>query len=54
MEFTTEFSTELHESFSSGVYLKNYLSESIYIWTMGTLDGLLLSSEFWSQGSWSG
>ena len=36
MEFTTKFSTKLRESFSSGVYLTNYSSESIHIWTMGT------------------
>ena len=54
MEFTTKFSTELRESFSSGVYLTNYLSESIYIWTMGTLEGLLSCHEFLLQGSCPG
>ena len=29
----------LRFSFSSGVYLSNYLSESIHIWTIVTLDG---------------
>ena len=54
MEFTTKFSTKLHESFSSGVYLTNYSSESIHIWTMGTLEGLLPCHEFWPQGSCPG
>ena len=40
MEFTTKFSTKLCESFSSGVYLTNYSSESIHIWNIGTLEGL--------------
>ena len=29
----------LHQSFSSSVYLSNYLSESIHIWTIVTLEG---------------
>ena len=29
----------LRQSFSSGVYLSNYLSESIHIWTIVTLEG---------------
>ena len=29
----------LRQSFSSGVYLSNYLSESIHIWTIATLEG---------------
>ena len=29
----------LHQSFSSGVYLSNYLLESIPIWTIVTLEG---------------
>ena len=29
----------LCESFSSGVYLANHSSESIHIWTIGTLEG---------------
>ena len=32
-----EFASKL--SFSSGVYLSNYLSESIHIWTIVTLEG---------------
>ena len=40
-EFTTEFFTELHESFSSGVYLTNYSSESIHILITDTLEGRL-------------
>ena len=33
--------TELRESFPSGVYLMNQSSESIHIWTIGTLEGRL-------------
>ena len=29
----------LRQSFSSGVYLSNYLPESIHIWTIVTLEG---------------
>ena len=29
----------LRQSFCSGVYLSNYLSESIHIWTIVTLEG---------------
>ena len=29
----------LRQSFSSGVYLSNYKSESLYIWTIVTLEG---------------
>ena len=29
----------LRQNFSSGVYLSNYLSESIHIWTIVTLEG---------------
>ena len=54
VEFTTKFSTKLRESFSSGVYLTNYSSESIQIWTISTLEGLLPCHEFWPQGSCSG
>ena len=54
LEFTTKFSTKLRESLSSGIYLTNYSSESIPIWTMSTLEGLLPCHEFWSQGSCPG
>ena len=29
----------LRQSFSSGIYLSNYLSESVHIWTIVTLEG---------------
>ena len=32
----------LRESSSSGIYLSNHSSESIHIWTLGTLEGPLL------------
>ena len=44
----------LCQSFSSGEYLTNYSSESIHIWTMGTLEGLLPCHEFWPQDSCPG
>ena len=50
MEFTTKFFAELHESFSSGVYLMNHSSESIHIWTIGTREGRLLFHDSWLQG----
>ena len=37
-------------SFSSGVYLTNHLSESIHIWTIGTLEGQLSFHSSWPQG----
>ena len=42
--------TKLDESFSSGVYLTNYLSESIHIWTIGTLEAWLSFHDSWPQG----
>ena len=45
-----KFFTELRESFSSGVYLKNHSSESIHIWTIGTLEGGLSFHDSWPQG----
>ena len=51
VEFTTQFFTELHESFSSGVYLTNHSSESIHIWTIGTLKGRLSFHGSWPQRS---
>ena len=45
-----EFITEVRENFSRGLYLTNYSSESIHIWTMGSLEGLLPCHEFWLQG----
>ena len=50
VEFMTKFFTELHESFSSGVYLMNHSSESIHIWTIGTLEGRLSFHDSWPQG----
>ena len=32
-------------------FLTKYSTESIHIWTMGTLEGLLPCHEFWPQGS---
>ena len=51
VQSSLEFTTKLHESFSSEVYLTNYSSKSIHIWTMGTLEGLLPYHGFWPQGS---
>ena len=39
------------EGFSSGLYITNYSSESIHIWTMGTLEDLLPCHLFWPLGS---
>ena len=44
----------LRQSFSSGVYLTNHSSESILIWTMGTLEGLHPYHEFWFHGGAGG
>ena len=40
----------LRLSFSGGVYLANYSSESIPIWTIGTLEGRLSFQDYWPQG----
>ena len=34
-----EFASKFYYSFSSGVYLSNYIPESIHIWTIVTLEG---------------
>ena len=39
----------LRESFSCGVYLANHSSESIHIWTIGTLEGRLSFHDSWPQ-----
>ena len=44
----------LRQSFSCGVYLTNRWSESIHIWNIGTLEGLLPCHEFWPLGSCPG
>ena len=44
------FFTDLRESFSSGVSLTNHSSESIHIWTIGTLKGRLSFHDSWLQG----
>ena len=40
----------LRQSFSSGVYLTNHSSESIPLWTIGTLEGQLSFHDSWPQG----
>ena len=40
----------LHSSNSSGVYLSNHSSESIHIWTIGTLEGRLSFHDSSPQG----
>ena len=44
------YSKVLHASFSSGVNLTNHSSESIHIWTIGTLEGQLSFHGSWPQG----
>ena len=40
VEFASKFCVKvLRQSFSSGVYLSNYLPECIHIWTLVTLEG---------------
>ena len=40
VEFASKFCVKvLRQSFSGGVYLSNYSSESIHIWTIVTLEG---------------
>ena len=44
----------LRASNSSGVYLTNHSSESIHIWTIGTLEGRLSFHDSSPQGPWPG
>ena len=50
VEFTSKFSVKV----SLWVYLSNHSSESIHIWTMGPLEGLLPCHEYLPQVSCPG
>ena len=44
----------LHQNFTLKFLQANHLVESIHIWTLGTLEGLLPFHKFWPQGSCPG
>ena len=55
VEFASKFCVKvLRQSFSSGLYISNYSSESIHIWTIVTLEGWHLLHDPGPQGSCPG